>query len=171
MKKTIIALCILCMFATACEFAPPTSDQIQQQSQETILKDLTAQSGMPAIKNGRERKIMKDILEMRDQSGLVTYSYLYSPYTGKFTPVCDSIGYPIPYATQYTNPQKIANEYREGGFAILPQADPNGLYSPASAEGTWVMCVDPATKKATVSYIEERLNVFTYQLPDSRLNK
>ena len=39
-----------------------TSDQIQQKQQETILAEGTSQTGMPAIKNFRERKLLKTIL-------------------------------------------------------------------------------------------------------------
>jgi hypothetical protein len=41
----------------------------------------------------------------------------------------------------------------------MPQADPNGLFSPASAEGTWLMLVDPKTGDPRVVYIEPRLVV------------
>ena len=76
---------------------------------------------MPAIKNFRERKILKDILELRDQEGLVTYSYLENMVPqiqpgrtalgGKLTYFGETIGYGIPYATQYTNPQKVEHSY------------------------------------------------------------
>jgi hypothetical protein len=51
--------------------------------------------------------------------------------------VCDSLGYGLSGATQFTNPQKIV-ERSQSGYAVLP-GDPNGLFSPAT-EGTWVMC-------------------------------
>jgi len=137
-----------------------TSDDIQREQQEKILAEGTAQTGMPAIKNFRERKLLKDIIEMRDQEGLVTYTYVLNHMTGKFVFVCDSIGYGIPYATQYTNPQK-----RDGGAVVIAQADPNGLYSPGSADGTWIMCKDPNSETVGPQYVEEKINVFTYRLP------
>ena len=141
-----------------------TSDDKQQQQQEKLLEEGTAQTGMPAIQNFRERKIVKELLELRDQNGLVTYTYVFSPMLGKFVFIGDSVGYGIPAATQFTNPQKIADHY-QGGYAILPQADPNGLFSPSSAEGTWVMMLNPVTKIVEPQYIEERTSVFTYKLP------
>ena len=44
----------------------------------------------------------------------------------------------------------------------LPQADPNGLYSPAAAEGTWVMCRVPGTDKIAPQYIEGRIITLTF---------
>ncbi len=135
----------------------PSSDDIQRQQQERILQESTSQIGMPAMKNFRERKLLKDIIEMRDQTGLVTHTYFYSDINGKIgDKLCDSIGYPIPYATQFTNPQKM--EYYSGhGMAQLPQADPNGLFSPGSAEGTWVLCKDPKGSEVRPVYVEPRV--------------
>lgn len=138
------------------------SDAKQQRQQEALLNEATSQVGMPAINNFRERKILKDILELRDQSGLVTYTYLYSEMTGQLTCFGDTIGYPIPYATQFTNPQKhIATG------VTLPQADPNGLFSPSSADATWVLMKDPndPNGEARSVYAEPKLISSPFKLP------
>lgn len=140
-----------------------SSDSIQSKQQEKILQEGSSQVGMPAIKNFRERKLVKDILEMRDQTGLTTHTYLWSDVQGKLVFFCESIGYGIPYATQFTNPQKI-EDYTSAGYAILPQADPNGLFSPSSAEGTWVMCKDPNGKDVRPTYVEPRVVVSQFKL-------
>lgn len=160
--------------ADSCDQAPaPSSDTTQAQQQEQILREGTAQSGMPAIKNFRERKMLKDILELRDQNGITTYTYTVSEMTGKLRFFGETIGYGIPYATQYTNPQKIA-EWRTRGAdgianAILPQADPNGLFSPQGADGTWVLMKDPKGDKVLPIYVEPRIVVSPFRLPDSIL--
>ena len=64
----------------------------------------------------------------------------------------------LPYATQYTNPQHLTYDGPHGGV-ILPQPDPNGLYSPASVDGTWVLCVDHKDGKAKPVYVEPRVIV------------
>lgn len=66
-----------------------------------------ATADSPAIKNFRERKLLKQILELRDQDGLITYTYTFSEMTGKLTFFAESIGYGIPAATQFTNPEKL----------------------------------------------------------------
>jgi hypothetical protein len=165
MRKLFLVLsCLIVLFAvSACE---PTSDDIQRQQQERILMEGTSQVGMPAVKNFRERKLLKDIIELRDQTGLVTYTYLFSEMLGKFVYLGESIGYPIPYATQFTNPSKIA--WSSGSHShVLPQADPNGLFSPASAEGTWVMMKDPHGGKVTPIYCEPKVITLQFKLPDS----
>ena len=137
------------------------SDDKQRAQQERVLKEGTAQTGMPAIKNFRERKLMKQIIEMRDQDGLVTYTYTVPETTGRPVFLCNSIGYGLPAATQYTNPQK----YDRISGVTLPQADPNGLFSPSSAEGTWVMCSEPnGSGKTRPVYVEPRVIVSPFKL-------
>ena len=91
-----------------------------------------------------------------------TYTYIVD-LNGKTHKLCDSLGYGLPYATQYTNPQMLQETFG-GHWNVLPQADPNGLFSPVSAEGTWVMCLNPKTKKAEPQYIEPRIITTTYPL-------
>lgn len=149
------------------------SDSKQREQQEKILEEATAQTGMPAIKNFRERKLLKVILELRDHEGLITYTYLenmnpvivrgFTALGGKLTFLGESIGYGIPYATQYTNPEKPLYTGRADA-SIIPQADPNGLFSPASAEGTWIILRDPSSKDAKPIYVEPRIVVFPFKL-------
>jgi hypothetical protein len=159
----LIAIGLIGVSLTACADYVPNSDETQRQDQERILKEGTQQTGMPAIKNFRERKLMKQIIEMRDQDGLVTYTYT-TGIDGRPVFLCNSIGYGLPAATQYTNPQKT--EYSGStGVTTLPQADPNGLFSPDSAEGTWVMCSDPSgSGKTRPVYVEPRVIVSPFKL-------
>lgn len=143
----------------------PSSDDIQHAQQERILQEGTSTIGMPSITHFRERKLLKMIYELRDQADLSTFTYAWSDYRGPIF-VCHSIGFGVPYATQFTNPQKVDRvQHSNGyyGYYTLPQADPNGLFSPATAEGTWVMCKTPAGK-VEPQYIEPRIIVSTYEL-------
>lgn len=139
---------------------------MQREQQERILQEGAAQVGMPAIKNFREKKLVKDNLELRDQEGLVTYTYLFSDMWGCVVLLGDTIGYPIPYAVQFTNPQKIERDTGHG-FGILPQADPNGLFSPSSAEGSWTLMKDPKGKNVAPVYQEPRIIASPFKLPEA----
>lgn len=160
---SIAALALLGVSLVGCGEYTPSSDEAQREQQEQILREGSAQTGMPNIKNFRERKLLKQILEMRDQDGLVTYTYTVSETTGRPVFLCNSIGYAIPAATQYTNPQKT--DYYSTGSVTLPQADPNGLFSPDNAEGSWVMCSDPnGSGKTRPVYVEPRVIVSPFRL-------
>jgi len=169
-KCSIIAIVALFALLISCGPMADTrsSDERQRAQQETMLKEATAQTGMPAIKNFRERKLLKDILELRDQTGLVTYTYTFSDFNACFVYVGETVGYPLPYSTQYTNPMRLAKGYETqmSGNVTIPQADPNGLFSPSAAEGTWTLMKNPAGKETGPSYMEQRINAFSYKLPD-----
>jgi hypothetical protein len=158
--KRILALVAVATLLTACD-PQPRSTQIERRKQEELSMQAVTQVGMPAITNFAEKRMMKDILELRDKN-VATVTYLVG-MNNQLTKVCDSVGYGLPYATQYTNPQRVA--YDSGhGSVTLPQADPNGLYSPASADGTWVLCVDHKDGKAKPVYIEPRILVSPFPI-------
>lgn len=169
-SKTILA-CSIALAAIfglmACGPVTQSSDDIQREQQESILKEGASAVGMPAIKNFREKRLLKDILELRDQEGLTTYTYIVAEQTGRLVFVGESIGYGIPAATEFTNPQKYERVSVSGGgygYQTLPQADPNGLFSPASADGTWVMMKDPHGSKTVPVYIEPRVIVSPFKI-------
>jgi hypothetical protein len=173
---SISILFLAVVVSCGCEQKRDDSDKKQQDQQEVLLQEASAQTGMPAIKNFRERKILKDILELRDQEGLVTYTYIENmnptiipgrtALGGKLTYLGESVGYGIPYATQYTNPLKVVNNYyrTSGNPGItIAQADPSGLFSPASAEGTWVLLKDPEGNDVKPVYLEPRVVVSPFK--------
>jgi len=161
LKTLLVAVTIL---LAACDAPHPTSTQIERAKQEELSLNAVQQVGMPAIVNFAEKRMMKDILELRDRN-VATTTYIMD-MNGNMHKVCDSVGFGLPYATQYTNPQRVArmSETPDHGNVTLPQADPNGLYSPASADGTWVLCVDHKTGKAQPLYIEPRIVVSPFAL-------
>jgi hypothetical protein len=162
MKTRILGIMAVLVLAACHE---PTSDDIQRTQQERILMEGTRGIGMPSIKNFRERRLLKTILELRDQDDISTFTYLWNDMQGRWVFFCNSIGYGIPYATEYTNPSKI--EWSGGSVShVTPQADPNGLFAPASADGTWVMCLDPKNKAVKPVYIEPRIIVTPFELPE-----
>lgn len=170
-RMELCLVAVLCLIGlTACP-PTPTSSDTQRDRQEKMVAEGAAQVGVPSIKNFRELKLAKDIIEMRDQS-LVTYSYLWSDINAKLVFFCDSIGYPLPYAVQFTAPETMqtynvagtGGSGRSYGVQRLPQAEPNGLHSPASAEGTWVMCKDPKGKEVRPIYVEPRVIVSQFKL-------
>ena len=154
MKKLLLVLPFV--FALAACDEHPSSTQIERAKQEEMSLQAVQSVGMPAITNFAEKRMMKDIMELRDKN-VATTTYLVG-MNNQLTKVCDSVGYGLPYATQYTNPSRTVGG-GSAGYAVIPQADPNGLYSPASADGTWVLCVDHKDGKAKPVYIEPRVIV------------
>jgi hypothetical protein len=164
-----IGMCSLLMGADGGCDHNRDSDMKQTAQQETLNAEGAAQTGMPAMSNFRERKLLKQILEMRDQTTLRTYTYVWNEFNGKLVFFCDSVGYGIPYATQYTSPQKdIYYTSSSSVHMAMPQADPNGLFSPASAEGTWIVCKDPEGTDTRPVYVEPRIIVSPFPLKTAK---
>ena len=162
MKTHIAKLALLLATAAALQACgPPTATDIEAGKQEQLTMRGVQAVGVPAIVNFEEKRVLKQILELRDTK-VVTITYI-TDMQAKLHKLCDSIGYGIPYATQYTNPQ-MATYSSNRGYVTLPQADPNGLYSPSAAEGTWILCLDPASKEVSPVYAEERIIVSTFPL-------
>jgi hypothetical protein len=164
MKKSLIAFtaCVtVAALLAACKDQSENASQIERRKQGEMSLQAIQSVGMPAIVNFAEKRMMKDIIELRDKN-VATTTYIID-MNGKPHKICDSVGFGLPYATQYTNPQMPQQPFG-GNTYVLPQADPNGLYSPASADGTWVQCIDPKTKKATVVYIEPHVIVSPFPL-------
>jgi hypothetical protein len=123
---------------------------------------------MPNIKNFYELKTMKQIMEDCDKADLITYTYIKNDMTGKFTYLGESMGYGLPYGTEYTNPEYIPNNYHDG--TALPQPDPNGLYKAQDVHATWVMLIDKNTKEAKPVYVESDITVSPFKLPKNLLD-
>lgn len=161
----IACFTMLFMSNSGCETTNTNNDLAQKQ--EVLMKEANAQTGMPAIKNFQERKLMKMIFELRDQENLVCYAYIVPEMTGKPVFLGKCIGYGLPYATQYTNPEVDAYYTSTSvEHIVLPQADPNGLFMPQSAEGTWIMLIDPATNEPRPVYCEPRLLISPFKLAE-----
>lgn len=160
----VLALLLLVFGYSIASCRSPSSDEITSERQEILLMEAISKIGMPAIKNFRELRMVNRVLEERDQT-LTTWTYLWSDYHRCFTFLETSVAYPIPYSTQRTSPQKVnkSTDYR----FVVPQADPNGLFSPESAEGTFIEMNHPTKINETgLVYSEPRVSTFPYELPE-----
>ncbi|NBX97476.1 hypothetical protein EBQ81_01245, partial [bacterium] len=76
MNKFLIALVSMLALAGCNEDLRQSSDAIQNKKQEEISKQAIQSVGLPAIVNFQEKRVYKDIYELRDRPNLVTYTYL-----------------------------------------------------------------------------------------------
>ena len=144
---------------SGCDSKPPTADQITTAKQTQMEKRGADIAGVPNIIHFTEKIRAKRIYELRDQAGVATFSYTQDMY-GHYHWFCDSIGYPLPYATQYSSSERVAqtSEIPYQGDITLPQAEPNGLFMPTNADGTWVECINPDNPNETgVAYSEPHI--------------
>ncbi|MCR3761692.1 hypothetical protein [Clostridium felsineum] len=166
-KFLLIPLAIFIVLVLLIIFIPrnPNNDTKQAKQTEALQEQASSQIGMPNITNFYEKNMMKTIMEDCDNSNLITYSYIKNDMTGKFTYLGESMGYGLPYGTEYTNPK-----YSNDNGITLPQADPNGLYKAQNVHATWIMLIDPSTKQAKPVYIESDVTVSPFKLPKNLLD-
>lgn len=160
MKLKAILLSTVFLALAGCD-DPNNAERDQAIKTDQLQAEANRQLGMPAIVNFQERRMAKQILELRDQT-ISTNTYIINQFKGCLVFVGTSVGYGLPYSVQYTNPQHYT--YAHGAYQIMPQADPNGLYMPADAHGTWVMMYNAGDKKTTPVYIEPDVIVSPYRL-------
>lgn len=138
------------------------SDKRQDTAQEAMTAEANRQIGMPGITNFTERRIVRKLYELRD-SNIATHAYVMD-LEGRLWHVCESIGYGLPYGVQFTNPHRpLHPSYSQS--AMADQAEPNGLFMPSTAEGTWVICASEKAKgEIAPVYVEPRVIVSPFVL-------
>lgn len=155
-KTTIHTLTILAFLFAGSGCDNRSIEYKQERQTNKLQKEADKRLGMPNITNFTEKRFAKELMELRDKE-IKTYTYIID-MNGRFHLICKSIGYGMPYSTQYTNPKKS----RKGGY-VLPQAEANGLYMPENAAATFVMCLN---KKSIIKpvYIEQNIIVSPFKL-------
>ena len=157
MKKVLLATLLL----LGCNMGATTADKVQRQATEQAMAEANRQVGMPDIINFTERKLARDILELRDQADLATFTYIVDMH-GKLHFLGHSIGYGLPYSVQFTNPEKFTGYH--GAPYSMPQADPNGLFMPDGLSATWILLVDQKSGEAKPVYVEPQILVSPIRL-------
>lgn len=135
----------------------------EREQTNTLMDAMSSAVGMPALVRFTEKRQLKMLYEMRDDPKLATFTYI-TDLNGKLHLLCQSFGYGIPYATQFSSPHKAAT-YGAEGIAMQDQPEPNGLYPPPAADGTWIMCLDPGkSNEVKPVYVEPRVVVSPWKL-------
>jgi len=160
----VIIVAIIMTMMSGCYVEPSSSVDLEQQKEtEKIMKEVSTQIGMPDITHFYEKKVLKELYELRDDSDLICYWYTKNTMTGKWVYEGQCIGYGIPYSTQFSNPEKFSdNNYDLGdswGGVVMPQAEPNGLFVAEGMSATWVINIDPETGKLMPDYVEQEIRV------------
>jgi hypothetical protein len=166
-----VIMIITVILLSSCDSTPSVDNQIAKQ-QELQQRDQNNQIGLPDIKNWTEKKLMKYVYELRDNAKLICYAYTRNDYTGKYVYEGRCMGYGLPYATQYSNPEKIVDGAEETSHTMSetspiakPQSEPNGLFMPSSAAATWIVMINESTGKTEVQYYEPNIVVSQTKKP------
>ena len=175
----LAAVSLLFLMATGCmsdEFNRSTDarrqDRVNKTRETEMIADLQhrkrAVVDEPNLTDFRPADMFARTLEEQDK-GIRAFAYILNNYTNQWWFVCEAAAFPYPGGTQYTAPEV---EGRSSTRPNLPQADPNGLYTPATAAATIAPCwatdhdVNNTGNGYEAGYFEENINVFPSKLPD-----
>ena len=164
----ILAVIILAIMFMGCG-SNSSTDKVAQKAQEVAHAEAEAETGLPAISNWQEKKMVKMIYESRDQADLVCHAYLMNTMhgtVGQYLGPC--IGFGIPASVQYSNPRKTVWQTNGTPNRLsVPQAEPNGLFMPEGLSATWLFLLDPVSGEAKPCYIEPLILVFPFKFPST----
>lgn len=164
LKWFVVLLVIVVL--SGCETTTVAS--IEQQQQRGGNEAIVRNQPVPDLGGWSfERHVVIEVYKARNRQ-IATYTYMTLEMAGQIVEICPSIGFPIPYAVQLTNPEKIESYTSGGGYAILPNAEPSSLYSPSSAEASIVNCVNE-DGSMTPSYFENRVFALPYRIKADRV--
>lgn len=174
-----LAIMIMCCALAGCGKRETASSKENLYTQ-TLMEQSANAVGYPDVSNFFEKAQLKEIYELRDDPKLICYWYTKNDMTGKWIYQGKCVGYGIPYTTQFTQPETVQRAalpalningqdkgYNEYLTEILPQADPNGLYSSPSTSATWILSVDE-DGNITPTYVESEITVSQTKM-DARL--
>ena len=152
MRKALILSILSVALVAACG---PNNTQLEKQAVNNQQDQLLKLYPVPFFDTSLERGIVIQLYAIRNQARN-THAVVTSQGTGTVLWDCPSIGYPIPYDVQLTNPVKDG-----GGGTVIEQPEPNGLYSSKNSDATWVLCAaDDGT--VTQLYTEQKVNTFPF---------
>lgn len=165
MKRSFAILGVIgaALFLGGCpeEKAQSSGEKRETMATQQLIDQAAVVVGMPGIINFTEKRQLKMLYELRDQAGLVTYSY-YVDINGNLHKICPvtSVGYGMPFSAQYTAPTvDTAVGYSQAQTTLTkPQPEPNGLYMPDSTSATWVICLGKDGELKPV-YVEPQILV------------
>ena len=176
-----VAFCLLALSACTadeCTNTPaPTANQSESAAQNDGLLQVHRNQPAPQVDWSFDREVVIQMFLAR-QHGVATYSVVYDQYAAPGSRIefaCPSLGYPVPYSTQITNPhtaERVVLGYRQNEYGsahteavVVDQAEPNGLFPPPSSEATWVPCVSDGGQLQP-QYVEDRVSTFAYPVQE-----
>jgi hypothetical protein len=165
MRRTLsiagLSLCVVAsMGQNECSGLSEADRQLARQTREASSEG-ARQVGFPGINNFTEKRLLRQLYELRDQQDLATHTYIID-LQGRLHHLCESIGYGMPFSAQFSNPEVFVDTIGEGGN-MVPQPEPNGLWVPDSTSATWVICASP-DGEFTPLYVEPAIVVSPFAL-------
>lgn len=166
----LVVLFSVVFLMMGCPHAREKSTDAKQAVQTEQIQDrLNSKFGLPNISNGQEKRLLKELYELRDRADLSTFTYTFSEMTGELTFLGKSIGFGIPGGVQYSNPERIDLVRSTAPYTpvVITQPEPNGLFMPDSVSATWVYLISPSGD-ISPTYVEPTITVSLFPIVNAK---
>jgi len=156
----VLVLALLSMGSDGCDYEEEVDKQDRQlvsRQQEQYRKV----QPVPFYAYSNELDVYKQIYDARVENVISTYT-VFRSNTGVILDHFPSLGFPIPYDVQLTNPLKMV-DLGESSVAI-EQPEPSGLYSSKTTAATWALRVLKVgeTTMVTPIYTEDKVSCYPF---------
>lgn len=156
----VVLLVFLLIGAGACdeEEAIDKKDRLAVSSQQEQYRRVQP---VPYYEYSNELDVYRQIYDARVENVITTYT-VFRSNTGEILDHFPSLGFPIPYDVQLTNPLK-AVDFHESAVAI-EQPEPSGLYSSKTTAATWALRVLKIGEVTIITpvYTEDKVSCYPF---------
>ena len=146
-KLSVFALGLVAVIGlAACQNndSVPSGQALENQQQQQSSESMIANQAIPHFNYSQLRQNLIEI-ETAQANGVQTTSFFFNQGVKDPVTTCPSIGFAIPNTASLSNPQQVVHpgyDRNGAGNVAISQMDPNGIYTPTSSSGTYVICID-----------------------------
>ena len=138
MRKLFATLAVVGLIAAGCTQPNANSQEAAIVNQQQAIYSQT--QPVPIYDYSQDRATLLQIYNAKNEARQTWAVVLSNNGVPIWT--CPSYGFPIPATTQLTNPSSVGQPNTLTSGIVLPQAEPDGLYTGTNL-GTYVLCVRP----------------------------
>lgn len=158
----ILVLSVLCLGEAGCK----EEDAQDKADREAVnLQQEQYRKAQPVMyyEYSNELDVYQQIYDARVEGSIRTWTVERSN-SGEVLDDFVSLGFPIPYDAQLTNPLKVVDLY--DAAVAIEQPEPNGLYSSKNTAATWVLVVRRVGDISVVTpfYSENKISCYPYPI-------
>lgn len=158
----VALLAYLVMGSDGCTEEEPQdkADRLAVSSQQELYRKAQP---VRVYEFSNELDFYQQIYDARVEGSVATHTVIRSN-TGMILADFPSLGYPIPYDVQLTNPLKVVDLGGTAGGVAIEQPEPNGLYSSKNTAATWVLEIRNIGGRVIVTpfYTEDKVSCYSY---------
>lgn len=161
MKKIWLILVVAGLALAGCHH-PEASDAKVMDAVDKQQGIYAENQPIPIFDWSRQLDLWQQFYKAQNKAA-ATHTFI-TTMTGELHFETPSQGYPIPFDTQLTNPMQIASRNVGSNWydGVIPQAEPNGLFTPGNSDATIVMAVN---SDGTLSPVYTELKATAYPFP------